>query len=113
MDFEEAVEGIINFVRVDDGLVFIYDKLSETTYEEHTVDTNADILTYFNKMFEPFYALLLNEMNRMREMRNEARHNGSNGSRIGRPVNEGQPSTYQRTHYNNCFSTPFTRDNLN
>jgi len=49
----------------------------------------------------------------MREMRNEARHNGSNGSRIGRPVNEGQPSTYQRTHYNNCFSTPFTRDNLN
>jgi hypothetical protein len=97
--------------------VCIYDTPSANIIEESIINTDTNVLTYFNKMFNPFYNLLLNEMNNIYiyifKLRNQARNNGSNGTHTGRPVHEGQSTTYSHTHYNNSFSTPFTIDNLN
>lgn len=112
LEDDTATDGIINFTRIDDNLIHIHNAPPDSTHQPN-IQNDIDVLQFFNKLFEPFFNILLTEMNEMRQLRSNARRNHSTGSRIGRPANKEQPTTYDRIHYDNSFLVPFTRDNLN
>src|SRR5690606_29778079 len=99
-----------NFVQIENNVYRIFSS-SELKSPENVKNDNKNktCKQTFDILFEPFYELLLNDMNKIRELRIVERNKEK--SKRGRPTSK-QLNTNEKTKYQKSFSKPFTKNDL-
>lgn len=106
-DFTGNSCGFHNFVQVD-GECLLVPTVDQLPEANQSTTQGCSIIDTFTKLMEPFFNLLLRDMNNRREKRIVERNKEKLPNQRGRPIT----TNTQSTSYRNAFKNPFTMKEL-